>query len=67
MKVVEFIVGVVIIIVVVGLLFSFPVMWLWNYLMPDLFGLKTITLFQSWCLLLLTGLLFRGVGSTKTG
>lgn len=25
-----------------GLLFAWPVMWCWNYVMPDVFGLPTI-------------------------
>ena len=26
----------------VGLLIAFPVMWLWNYVIPDVFELSTI-------------------------
>ena len=44
---------------------SFVVMALWNWLMPLLFGLSTITFWQAWGLLLLSWILlggFRGVG-----
>ncbi len=33
-----------------GLLWSFPLMWSWNYVMPDIFGLSTITYWQMFCL-----------------
>jgi hypothetical protein len=37
------------------------VMLLWNWLMPDLFGLKTLTYWQAWGLLVLCWILFKGV------
>ena len=52
-------------IVGVGLLFfvaalmSLPVMLLWDWLMPTIFGLPEITWFQAWGLLFLCGLLFK--------
>ena len=46
-------------ILVAGLIMSLPVMLLWDWLMPELFGLKEITWLQAWGLLALTGLLFR--------
>ncbi len=33
-----------------GLFFAFPLMWTWNYVMPYVFGLPTITWGQAWCL-----------------
>ena len=42
-----------------GLLFAIPTMLLWDWLMPFLFGLKTITLFQAWGLNILCGMLFK--------
>lgn len=50
---------VVVLIVVIGLLFSLPVYWLWNALLPDLFGFKDITWLQAWGLLILSGFLFK--------
>lgn len=40
------------------LLAALPVMWLWNWLMPMLFGLPTITWLQAFGLNLLFSLLF---------
>lgn len=42
-----------------GLLMSLPVMLLWDWLMPILFGLGTITWLQAWGLLVLCGFLFK--------
>jgi hypothetical protein len=38
---------------------TFPFLWLWNGLMPDIFGLKEITYWQAVGLLLLAGFLFK--------
>ena len=53
------IVGVFAIILAVSLLCAVPVMLLWDWLMPTIFGLKEITLFQAWGLSALSGLLFK--------
>lgn len=45
------------------LLLGFMVAWLWNWLMPDIFGLPGITYWQAWGLLLLAHLLL-GAGRT---
>jgi hypothetical protein len=39
---------------------SFVVMALWNWLMPDIFGLRTITFWQALGLLVLSKVLLRG-------
>jgi hypothetical protein len=49
----------IILIVVASLLYAVPVMLLWDWLMPTIFGLKEITLFQAWGLSALCGLLFK--------
>ncbi len=41
-------------------LFAFVVMWLWNWLMPEIFGLPIITLWQGMGLCLLSKVLFGG-------
>ena len=46
-------------IILVSLVCALPVMWLWDWLMPTIFGLKEITLFQAWGLMDLCGLLFK--------
>jgi hypothetical protein len=53
------VVGVIVLVVVFSLLFALPVMWLWDWLMPTIFGLPEITLFQAWGLSALSGLLFK--------
>lgn len=43
------------------------VMLLWNWLMPDIFGLKRLTYWQAWGLLLLCSILFKGWGAHHGG
>lgn len=43
-----------------ALIFSLPIMWLWNWLMPVIFGLTKITWFQALGLSVLSGFFFRG-------
>jgi len=45
--------------VLLSLVLSLPVMWLWDWLMPTIFNLKEITLFQAWGLSCLCSLLFK--------
>jgi hypothetical protein len=49
----------------IGLAFVFGwvVMLLWNWLMPEIFGLKRLTYWQAWGLLILSHILFKGFGS----
>lgn len=49
----------IVILLLVAVLFAIPTLLLWNWLMPLLFGLKTITLFQAWGVNLLTSILFK--------
>ncbi len=49
------------------ILFGFVIMWLWNWLMPDLFGLSTITFWQAMGICLLSKILFGGIGGGKGG
>lgn len=55
--------GVVVLVVGGGLLLAFltalPVFWLWNWLMPDLFGWPEISIYQALGLSALTSLLFK--------
>ena len=58
--------GVFVLLVGISALMALPVMWLWNGLMPDIFGLKSLTFLQSWGLALLSGILFKSnVTSSK--
>lgn len=42
----------------ISAVFAIPVLLLWNWLMPTIFGLTTITLGQAWGISVLCGLLF---------
>src|SRR5687767_8824693 len=44
------------------LLGGFVVQWLWNWLMPGIFGLRTITWLEAFGLLALSRILFGGFG-----
>ena len=46
-----------------GLLFGWIVVWLWNWLMPLIFGLPTITFWQGVGLFILAKILFGGFNS----
>jgi hypothetical protein len=59
MKVFDVLFAGLIILFVMAALVSLPVMLLWDWLMPTIFGLKEITWFQAWGLLFLCGLLFK--------
>jgi hypothetical protein len=56
-------------IVGIGFLFlcGLVVMLLWNWLMPDIFGLKRLTYWQAWGLLILCTILFKGFGLGNSG
>lgn len=48
-------------------LFGWVVMLLWNWLMPEIFGLRRIGYWQAWGLLVLSGILFGRHGSSGSG
>ena len=58
--------GGVILAMAMALLFGFIVMWLWNWLMPTIFGLKTITFWQAWGLVVLAHILFKSFPHQKS-
>ena len=45
-----------------AILFGFVLMWLWNALMPELFGLTTLTYWQAVGLFILSKILLGGIG-----
>jgi hypothetical protein len=57
----------VIVAVLFALVFGFVVKWLWNFLMPDLFGLARITYLQAFAMIVLAKLLFGAFGSHRPG
>jgi hypothetical protein len=54
---------VVIFLAMFGIILAFPIMWCWNYTMPAIFHLPTITWGQAWCIDFLAGCLIK---STQT-
>lgn len=56
---------VIIIAFLISLLFAWPFMLLWNWLMPMIFGLTTLTFWQAFGLMLLCELMFKGSSSTS--
>jgi len=50
---------------IILLILALPTMWLWNWLMPHLFGLVTINFWQALGLNFLSFLLFRNISQTK--
>lgn len=55
-----------VLIIGLALVVAFPVMWLWNYVMPDLFGLIEIGFWQALALSMLSSVLFKSTSSTKS-
>ena len=49
----------IILIAVYSVVTAIPTYFLWNWLMPLLFGIKTLTLFQAWGINFLVGILFK--------
>jgi hypothetical protein len=65
MQTVAAFVAVVATLIGLSLIMALPTMLLWDWLMPELFGLKTVTLFQAWGLNFLCGMLFKSHNSTS--
>jgi hypothetical protein len=55
----------ILIIVLVALILGFPLMWLWNWLMPSIFNLPEITFWQALGLNALSTILIKPVTNTK--
>ena len=53
--------------IAISLILTFPTMWLWNYLMPIIFGLPKLTFWQTFGLQVLVGCFVpsRSSGSSK--
>lgn len=61
-------IGFIIVILLIGLLVSYPVMWLWNgCLVGTVAGISPIvSVWHAWGMLILTGLLFKSSSSGKS-
>ena len=57
-------IGIIAVICTVLLILGYPVMWLWNWLMPTIFNLPEITFWQAIGLNLLSTILFKSSSTT---
>lgn len=65
MEFVELAVMLVLVVALIAVLSAYPTMLLWNWLMPVIFGLPIITLWQALGLVTLSSILFRSTSSSK--
>ncbi len=49
-----------------AILFGFVIMWLWNWLMPEIFGLTTLTYWQAVGVFILAKILLGGFGGDSS-
>lgn len=49
------------IIAIVSVVTAIPTYYLWNWLLPEIFGVAKITIFQAWGLNVLAGILFKNL------
>jgi hypothetical protein len=55
-----------IILAVVSIIAAIPTYYLWNWLMPAIFGIKVITFWQAWGVNFLAGILFKNTSSSSS-
>lgn len=51
---------------IIAIVIGFPIKWLWNWIMPNLFGLPEISFWMALGIALLISILFGGVVKVKT-
>lgn len=51
--------GIIFMAIILSIIFAFPLMWLWNWLMPTLFKVPEITFLQAIGLNILSNMLFK--------
>jgi hypothetical protein len=59
MKAIEAFLIIVGLLLLSSILLAFPTMWLWNWIMPDIFGLVEIDLYHAMGINFLTHILFK--------
>jgi hypothetical protein len=64
-KVIAAVFGGVLLSIGLALFMALPIKWCWNYVMPYLFGLKTLSWGQAWCLTFLTSVLIKSTQTVK--
>ena len=52
-------------VLMIGLLYAYPVMWLWNWLITDIFTLRSISVTEALGLVVLSGLLLKSSSSSS--
>ena len=55
--------GAIMLVLIISILMAFPTMWLWNWLMPAIFGLIKINFWKALGLNILTGILFKSTSA----
>ena len=58
-RIITWIVGGIVVGILFAFLFGWLVMLLWNWIVPPVFGLTTITFWQAWGLVILAHILFK--------
>lgn len=64
-EIITALIGIILIIALVCVIIALPIQLLWNWLMPGIFGLKTITFYQALGLTFLTHLLFSSTNQNQ--
>ena len=65
MKVVVGLLTVLGLVILLAMIMALPTMWLWNYIMPDIFGLIEINFYQALAMNVLSSILFKANTSTN--
>jgi hypothetical protein len=47
------------VVILLAIVLALPMKWLWNWIMPTVFDLRSITVFQAWGIMFLSGMLFK--------
>ena len=66
MKVLCAFIGLLILGAFLALISALPVMWLWNWLVPSIFNLRQIDIFEAWGLCWLCAALFKTSASASS-
>jgi hypothetical protein len=53
------IIGILGLFIILAFILALPTLWLWNFLMPVVFGLSKITFMQALAMNMLSGILFK--------
>lgn len=64
------IIGIIVLVVIaalgLSLILAFPVKWLWNSTLPELFAIKPIGVWMAWKISLLCAFLFKSVSAKSS-